>query len=133
MIWTRRAQPGLAASEGPRVCPPARARFRLRSRRLSPPALRPWQPAFGQAQTDLEQLVKPPKIESAEPMLLQADEMIYDNENNAITAKGNVEIYYGNYTLLAERVIYDRGPTRSRPRAMSASRIPTARSSPPTR
>ena len=41
-------------------------------------------------------------------MLLQADEMIYDNENNRVTAKGNVEIYYGNYTLLADQVIYDR-------------------------
>jgi LPS-assembly protein len=42
-------------------------------------------------------------------MLLQADEMIYDNENAKITAKGNVEIYYGNYTLLADRVVYSRG------------------------
>ena len=25
-----------------------------------------------------------------------------------VTAKGNVELYYGNYTLLADRVIYDR-------------------------
>src|SRR3984893_12452562 len=41
-------------------------------------------------------------------MLLQADEMVYDNENSKITAKGNVEIYYGNYTLLADRVVYDR-------------------------
>ena len=41
-------------------------------------------------------------------MLLQADEMVYDNENNRVTAKGNVEIYYGNYTLLADQVIYDR-------------------------
>ena len=41
-------------------------------------------------------------------MLLQADEMIYDNVNNRVTAKGNVEIYYGNYTLLADQVIYDR-------------------------
>ena len=76
---------------------------------LSPPAFTPWQPAFGQAQTTLEQLVQPPKIDSAEPMLLQADEMVYDNDNNRVTAKGNVEIYYGNYTLLADRVVYDRG------------------------
>ena len=69
----------------------------------------PWQEAFGQAQTELEQLVQPPKIDSAEPMLLQADEMIYDNENAKITAKGNVEIYYGNYTLLADQVVYSRG------------------------
>ena len=47
-------------------------------------------------------------MDKSEPMLLQADEMIYDNENNRVTAKGNVEIYYGNYTLLADQVIYDR-------------------------
>ena len=41
-------------------------------------------------------------------MLLQADQMVYDNENAKITAKGNVEIYYGNYTLLADSIVYDR-------------------------
>ena len=61
-----------------------------------------------QKQTDLGTILKPPKIDSTQPMLLQADEMIYDNENNRVTAKGNVEIYYGNYTLLADQVIYDR-------------------------
>ncbi|MGV1013373.1 MAG: LPS-assembly protein LptD [Methyloceanibacter sp.] len=71
-------------------------------------AFAPWQEAFGQAQTELEQLIQPPKVDSSEPMLLQADEMIYDNENARITARGNVEIYYGNYTLLANQVIYSR-------------------------
>jgi LPS-assembly protein len=69
----------------------------------------PSEKAFAQAQTELEQIIKPPKIDQAAPMLLQADEMIYDNENARITAKGNVEIYYGNYTLLADSVVYDRG------------------------
>lgn len=111
-IGTRRAQPGLAASKG-------LALTALLGRRRGllfawifaafAAALAPWQPAFGQAQTGLEQIVEPPKIDSAAPMLLQADEMVYDNENNKITAKGNVEIYYGNYTLLADRVVYDRG------------------------
>lgn len=60
---------------------------------------------------DLGEIIKVPDMNTqntSDPMLLQADEMIYDNENNRVTAKGNVEIYYGNYTLLAERVIYDR-------------------------
>ncbi|MEZ5828833.1 MAG: LPS-assembly protein LptD [Hyphomicrobiales bacterium] len=70
--------------------------------------LAPAQDAFAQAQTDLEQIVQPPQVDSDEPMLLQADEMIYDNDNGRITAKGNVEIYYGNYTLLADRVLYNR-------------------------
>ncbi|MGE5601046.1 MAG: LptA/OstA family protein, partial [Pseudomonadota bacterium] len=64
--------------------------------------------ATKQKQTDLGTILKPPKVDSTQPMLLQADEMIYDNENNRVTAKGNVEIYYGNYTLLADQVIYDR-------------------------
>jgi LPS-assembly protein len=68
------------------------------------------QPTFARQKTDdLGNLLQPPSVQSSEPMLLQADEMIYDNENNRVTAKGNVEIYYGNYTLLADQVIYDRG------------------------
>jgi len=43
------------------------------------------------------------------PMLLQADQMIYDNQNNRVIANGNVEIYYNSYTLLADKVIYERG------------------------
>ncbi len=104
---SRRALPGLAASRG------------RTSRVLRVPhfawifacflaLLTPWHHAFGQAQTGLEQILAPPKIDSAAPMLLQADQMVYDNENAKITAKGNVEIYYGNYTLLADSVVYDR-------------------------
>ena len=101
---SRRAQPGLAASKGHAPCAPALwslfacvfACF------LALPS--PWQPAFGQsADRRSAASCKPPKIDSSEPMLLQADEMVYDNENNRITAKGNVEIYYGNYTLLADQ------------------------------
>ncbi len=42
------------------------------------------------------------------PMLLQADELIYDNKNNKVRARGNVEVFYNKYTLLADEVIYDR-------------------------
>ena len=67
------------------------------------------QPGFVRSKTeDLGKLLQPPS-KTSDPMLLQADEMVYDNENNRVTAKGNVEIYYGNYTLLADQVIYDRG------------------------
>ena len=47
--------------------------------------------------------------DASKPMLLQADELVYDNAGSKITAKGNVEIYYNNYTLLADQVIYDQG------------------------
>lgn len=59
--------------------------------------------AAAQSQFDLK-----PKGDSGLPMLLQADQMIYDNQNNRVIAKGNVEIYYNNYTLLADKVVYDR-------------------------
>ncbi len=49
------------------------------------------------------------RANSSLPMLLQADQMIYDNQNNRVIARGNVEIYYNNYTLLADKVIYNRG------------------------
>lgn len=42
------------------------------------------------------------------PMLLQADELIYDNKNNKVRAQGNVEVFYNKYTLLADLIIYDR-------------------------
>ena len=41
-------------------------------------------------------------------MLLQADELIYDNKNNKVRAKGNVEVFYNKYTLLADQIVYDR-------------------------
>jgi len=106
-IWMRRAPPGLAASEGVAFCRLRLALFACILAAFAAP-LASWQPAFGQAQTSLEQIVQPPKVDPSEPMLLQADELIYDNDNARVTAKGNVELYYGNYTLLADRVIYDR-------------------------
>ncbi len=42
------------------------------------------------------------------PMLLQADELIYDNKNNKVRASGNVEVFYNKHTLLADQIIYDR-------------------------
>jgi LPS-assembly protein len=107
LLTMRRALPGLAASKGRPLCG---TRWPLLACVLACffAILSPWHEAFGQAQTQLEQIIKPPKIDKTEPMLLQADEMIYDNENAKITAKGNVEIYFGNYTLLADRIVYDR-------------------------
>jgi LPS-assembly protein len=43
-----------------------------------------------------------------QPMLLQADELIYDKKNDQIIAKGNVEVYYKNYALVADNLTYDQ-------------------------
>ena len=72
---------------------------------------------FGQlngarAQDNVLQNMGASAIDGKSPMLLDADELIYDNENNRVTAIGNVEIYYNNYTLLADKVIYDQGLNR---------------------
>ena len=45
-------------------------------------------------------------------LLVEADELIYDNDNNTVTARGNAELHYGPRTLQADRVRYDRGTSR---------------------
>jgi len=107
---TRRAEPGLAASKGLGLAAWIRVIFAcLIAGCIAFGAGPVMAQAFKkQKQSDLGTILKTPSVDKSEPMLLQADEMIYDNENNRVTAKGNVEIYYGNYTLLADQVIYDR-------------------------
>ena len=46
--------------------------------------------------------------DKASPLLLQADDLVYDNRNNRVIARGNVEIYYNDNVLLADEVIYDK-------------------------
>ncbi|MBI1385538.1 MAG: LPS assembly protein LptD [Rhizobiales bacterium] len=59
------------------------------------------------AQTSL--LPSGPELDPKNPMLLQADELIYDNQSERVVARGNVEIYFNNYTLLADQVAYNQG------------------------
>lgn len=61
--------------------------------------------ALAQSQFD----ISPKKTNPDLPMLMQADQLIYDNRNNRVIAKGNVEIYYNKYVLQADKIIYDRG------------------------
>src|ERR1700694_4976150 len=42
------------------------------------------------------------------PMLMQANEMQYDYTNNLVSAVGNVQVYYGGATLLADKVVYNQ-------------------------
>lgn len=70
-------------------------------------------PAVNAQESDdptVEKLI--PSVDENKPMLIQADDLIYDNKNNRVIARGNVEIYYNNYTLLANNVIYDRGTSK---------------------
>jgi LPS-assembly protein len=57
-------------------------------------------------------LTNPRKGESK--MLVQADEMNYDYNNQRVSAVGNVQIYYNGATLEADKVIYDQRNKRLR-------------------
>jgi LPS-assembly protein len=70
-----------------------------------PPGLQ--QPAL-QARGGETTVAKQVSPDKASPMLLQADDLIYDNRNNRVIARGNVEIYYNDNVLLADEVIYDK-------------------------
>ncbi|GJD94244.1 LPS-assembly protein LptD [Methylobacterium iners] len=53
-----------------------------------------------------------PSAKPAERLLVEAQELIYDNDNNTVTARGNAELTYGPRTLQADRVRYDRKTSR---------------------
>jgi LPS-assembly protein len=55
---------------------------------------------------------KPVKPQSDAPMLVQAAEIRYDYTNNAVSAVGNVQIYYNGATVEADEVIYDQKTKR---------------------
>src|SRR6185312_15334798 len=57
----------------------------------------------------------PPKKQpvAGEPqMLVQADEIDYDNANHLVSAVGSVQIYYKGSRLQADRVIYNQDTKR---------------------
>ena len=45
-------------------------------------------------------------------MLVEADQLVQNNDNNTVTAESNVRIYYNGRTLQADRVIYDKTTKR---------------------
>ena len=60
------------------------------------------------------QTVAPGGISIAEDakMLLAANELIYNNDTGVVVASGGVQIDYGNYKLVADRVEYGQGTGR---------------------
>nr|WP_238180248.1 LPS-assembly protein LptD [Methylobacterium haplocladii] len=52
------------------------------------------------------------KPKGNERLLVEADELIYDNDKNTVVARGNAELHYGARTLQADRVRYDRATSR---------------------
>jgi LPS-assembly protein len=55
---------------------------------------------FGKINTNLDR---------AQPMRLQGDQLIYDKSGDRVISRGNVEIFYNNFILTADEVVYDQG------------------------
>ena len=49
-----------------------------------------------------------PSVAPGERMLVESDQLVYDYDHNAVSAVGNVKIYYAGYTLEAEKVTYNK-------------------------
>ncbi|MBZ9674935.1 LPS-assembly protein LptD [Mesorhizobium sp. ES1-1] len=64
-------------------------------------------PAFAQ---DVSELAT--KVPSGSQMLLAADTLVYNNDNQTVTAVGAVQIDYGGNRLVAQRVEYNRKTKR---------------------
>ena len=59
-----------------------------------------------------EDLFGNPGADGEGQMLLEADELVYNNNNDSVEAVGNVQIAYNGYTLVAQRVTYSRSTGR---------------------
>ena len=62
----------------------------------------------------VEDLAASAKIAPDARLLLVADELIYDNSAETVTASGNVQIDYGGNKLVAKEVVYDQKTGRLR-------------------
>lgn len=73
-------------------------------------------PSVTLAQTANEQLARKlnPQDKPGEKskMLVEANQLVYDNDNNKVSATGNAHIYYEGKTLEADKVTYDRNTRR---------------------
>lgn len=47
-------------------------------------------------------------LDKTKPLNLQGDQLIYDTAGNRVIARGNVEIFYNDYILTADEVVYDQ-------------------------
>ena len=71
---------------------------------------------------DAQSLTQP---DSDQPVALVADEITYDSETGVVTAKGSVEVYYGQRTLTADQIVYDERTGRIRATGELVLRDPT--------
>ncbi len=68
--------------------------------------------AFMLASTASAQAPASAAAKPQERMVVDAKELIYNNDNNTVAAVGSVQILYQGRTIEADRVVYDRGSKR---------------------
>lgn len=61
---------------------------------------------FSRTPNPVSRLVVP---DNTQPLNLEGDELIYDSNGQTVTARGNVDIEFNNYTLKADEVVYNQG------------------------
>lgn len=66
------------------------------------------------AQTLSDTIAKRANGEKKGRMIVEAKEIVYDNDNNRVSAVGDVQIYYNGRVIEADRVIYDKANQRLR-------------------
>jgi len=69
----------------------------------------PVRPASAQTANDHAAQNSPDKPDK---MFVEANELVYNDKNNTVTAEGNARVYYQGRILEADRVIYDRNTKR---------------------
>jgi LPS-assembly protein len=60
----------------------------------------------------LPRMSLPSAAETRRPVVINANELVFDRERGTVTARGNVMIFQGDRVLLADEVIYDRNADR---------------------
>ena len=70
-------------------------------------------PAYAQA---VDSSTLQPNIPDDSKLLLAANELVYNNDNETVTARGAVQINYGGYKLVAREVVYDQKTGRLKAR-----------------
>ena len=69
-------------------------------------------PSFAQTLGDAFAARADRNAQKQDKLLVDARELVYDRDNNRISAVGEVKLYYQGRTLEAERVVYDRASKR---------------------
>jgi LPS-assembly protein len=116
VVATRRTSVRVSRRRMTVRCASALAHLSLALLAASPVALLPAAPAHAQSYTYNPMPPKPPapatRSNDDGQMLVQAQEMNYDNVNSLVSAVGGVQIFYNGTSLEADKVIYNQKTKR---------------------